>query len=80
MVRWVKNPTATRVILEVQAGSPAQPQYPVLNDPVLRQLQPGFSPWPRNFYMPQVWPFENNNNKKTESILPSAHREALRVH
>ena len=61
VVQLVKNPTTMAwVTAEVQI--PSQAWHIGLRNPVLSQLQHGlqlqlgFNPWPRNFYMPQVWP------------------------
>ena len=61
MAPWIKNPTAvTGVAAEAQVRSLAQGSG--LRDLVLLKLWCtlqtwlGFSPWPRNFHMPQVWP------------------------
>ena len=57
MVQWVTNLTAAvRGAAEVQVLSPAW--CSVLKDPALLHLWLGFSPWPRNFHMPQVQPFK----------------------
>ena len=37
-----------------------------IKDLALLQLWLGFSPWPRNFHMPWVWP-----KKKKKSVAPS---------
>ena len=63
MVQWDKNLTAAaRVTVEVWV----QPLvwHSGLKDPVLAQLQCrlklwlGFSPWPENVHMAQVWPLK----------------------
>ena len=55
MAQWVKNPAAVAwVPAEAQVSPPAPCSG--LKDPVLLQLQLGFSPWPWNFHLPWVWP------------------------
>ena len=41
-----------------------------LKDPELPQLQLGFNfwPWPRNFYVPQMWPLKKKKGRKPTQI------------
>ena len=66
MVQWVKNLTVVAwVAMEVWVGSPAWGDE--LKDLALPhlwhrlQLWLGFSPWPRNFHMPGMWPLKQTD-------------------
>ena len=65
VTQWVKNLTAVaRVAVEVRVQSLARGSW--LKNVALLQRQLRFSPWARNFHMPQAWPvkkkkWENNN-------------------
>ena len=60
VAQWVKSPTAAAWVTVV-AWVPSLAQRSGLKDPALLQLgcrshlQLGFSPWPGNFHMLQVW-------------------------
>ena len=55
VARWVKNPTAVALVTaEAWVQSPALCSE--LKNPLLRQLQLTFSPWPGHFRWLQVWP------------------------
>ena len=65
MAQWVKNPTAGAwVAVEAQVQSLTQGS--ALKDLALPSLpgrlqwQLGFSPWPRNFHMPQMQPLKKD--------------------
>ena len=64
MVQWVKNPTAVaEVAAKMKVGSLAQ--HSRLKD---LALQLGFSPRPRNYHMPWVWPLKKKKNKNRGRI------------
>ena len=62
MVQWARNLTAEAWIAMEKAQVLSPAQCSGLKDPALPQLQCrlqlqlGFSYWPRNFHMPQMWP------------------------
>ena len=65
VAQWLKHLTAAAwVTAEVQVQSFAW--HRGLKDPALPKLWLRFNPWPRNFYIPQVWPLKK---KKTQLLF-----------
>ena len=67
MVQWVKNPIAIAQVAAENRFNLCWAQW--IKDLVWLQLQLRFSPWPRNFHMPLVWPLKKKKKKKKECVI-----------
>ena len=79
----VKNLTAVaRITEEVEGLTPCPPQWVKdLALPLLwhgSQLQLRFSPWPRNFHMPQVQPGRKNERKENGTSITLKNEKPIR--